>query len=73
MEHRITMNDSIRIENPSRRDFLKQGGGLTLALVLPGVAAAAGAGPGIAGTAPVVSGDFSPTPSCASAATTPLP
>ena len=60
MEHRITMNDSIRIENLSRRDFLKQGGGLTLALVLPGVAAAAGAGPGIAGTAPVVSGDFSP-------------
>ncbi|MCB1900568.1 xanthine dehydrogenase family protein molybdopterin-binding subunit [Cognatazoarcus halotolerans] len=54
------MNNRTRIENLSRRDFLKQGGGLTLALVLPGVAAAAGAGPGIAGTAPVVKGDFTP-------------
>ncbi|MDO9598170.1 MAG: xanthine dehydrogenase family protein molybdopterin-binding subunit [Azoarcus sp.] len=56
-----------RIENISRRDFLKSGAGLTLALVLPiangaGPAAAGGAmaGPGIAGSAPRGTVAFTP-------------
>ncbi|PKO53273.1 MAG: twin-arginine translocation pathway signal protein, partial [Betaproteobacteria bacterium HGW-Betaproteobacteria-21] len=56
-----------RIENVSRRDFLKSGAGLTLALVLPiangaGPTAAGGAmaGPGIAGSAPQGTVAFTP-------------
>ncbi|WP_323000854.1 xanthine dehydrogenase family protein molybdopterin-binding subunit [Denitromonas sp.] len=52
-----------RIENLSRRDFLKQGSGLTLGLILPTVPAkllAAGAGPGIAGSGPAAAGGFTP-------------
>lgn len=52
-----------RIENLSRRNFLKQGAGLTLGVVLPtmsGKALAAGAGPGIAGAGPVAEDIFSP-------------
>lgn len=47
------------IANASRRDFLKAGAGLTLALVLPGSAAAQAGGPGIAGAA-VAGGGFAP-------------
>jgi len=52
-----------RIQNVSRRNFLKTGAGLTLAVVLP-VADAASAsnagGPGIAGAATAGSADFAP-------------
>lgn len=47
-----------RIHNASRRDFLKAGAGLTLALVIPGAHAA---GPGMAGTADALAaGAFAP-------------
>ncbi|NMG66924.1 molybdopterin-dependent oxidoreductase [Azoarcus indigens] len=51
-----------RIHNVSRRDFLKSGAGLTLALVLPAAQAAQPgvAGPGIAGSGPQAAGGFSP-------------
>jgi isoquinoline 1-oxidoreductase beta subunit len=51
-----------RIENVSRRDFLKSGAGLTLALILPRAQAAdpAVAGPGIAGSGPQGTAAFAP-------------
>jgi len=52
-----------RIENASRRDFLKTGAGLTLALVLPGARAAdalRAGGPGLAGSEVAGSADFTP-------------
>lgn len=51
-----------RIENFSRRDFLKSGAGLTLALVLPAARAANPgiAGPGIAGSGPQGTVAFAP-------------
>lgn len=51
-----------RIENLSRRDFLKSGAGLTLALVLPTARAANPgiAGPGIAGSGPQGAVAFAP-------------
>lgn len=50
------------LHNVSRRNFLKAGSGLTLAMVLPlAHAAPAGvAGPGIAGSGPLAAGSFSP-------------
>jgi len=56
---------SERIANVSRRDFLKQGAGLTLGVMLPAassklLAAGGAAGPGLAGDGPVVAGGFSP-------------
>ena len=53
-----------RVANVSRRDFLKQGAGLTLGVMLPAatnkVLAAAMAGPGKAGESALVDGLFSP-------------
>ncbi len=53
------MNE-INIENASRRRFLQGSAGLTLAFALPGIAAAATAGPGKAGDGLVAAVTFEP-------------